>query len=139
MELFTTFVPAVRHAETTAGIAAYPELGVPAGALTEVMGDWGVNAALISPSPATMEFLRVLFDEIVDVFDSPWIHVGGDESRLSMWERDADTMVLAKAAGVTDAQGLFATFMSDLDALLRAQGRTMITWDDAFAVATGRL
>ena len=120
---------------TGALTAAYPELGVPAGALTEVIGDWGVNSALISPSPAAMEFLRVLFDEIVDVFDSPWIHVGGDESRLSVWERDADTMVLAKAAGVTDAQGLFATFMSDLDALLRAQGRTMITWDDAFASA----
>ena len=118
---------------TGALIAAYPELGVPRREHNEVGGAWGISHSLISPVPQAMAFLSELFDEITEVFPSPWIHVGGDESRLSVWQDDGATMAYAATIGVGSARELFAKFLTDLAAISRGRGRTLITWDDAFA------
>ncbi len=118
---------------TGALVAAYPGLGIPRSEHNEVGGAWGISHSLISPAPEAMAFLSELFDEITDVFPSPWIHVGGDESRLSVWEDDVPTMAYATTIGLASARELFAKFLTDLAAITRDRGRTMITWDDAFA------
>ena len=118
---------------TGALIAAYPELGIPRREHHEVRGEWGISRSLIAPTPEAMVFLGQLFDEITSVFPSPWIHVGGDESRLSVWQDDDATMAYAASIGLGSARELFAKFLTDLGSLVRDRGRTMITWDDAFA------
>ena len=118
---------------TGALIAAYPELGVPRREHNEVRGQWGISHSLIAPTPEAMAFLGELLDEITSVFPSPWIHVGGDESRLNVWQDDNATMAYAASIGLGSARRLFEKFLTDLGSLVRDRGRTMITWDDAFA------
>lgn len=120
---------------TGALVAAYPELGVPFDTNRTVSGDWGIGHALVSPGATTLEFLGALLDEVTDIFPSPWIHVGGDEPRLSVWANDVDTMRVANKAGMTSAGEVFASFMSGVHELLHTRGRIVITWDDAFALA----
>lgn len=59
----------------------------------------------------------------------------GDESRLSVWHDDDETMAYALSIGVGSARELFAKFLTGLSVVVRDRGRTMITWDDAFAAA----
>ncbi len=120
---------------TGALIAANPELGVPAREHNEVRGEWGIGRSLITPTPQGLAFIGELLDEVRSVFPSPWIHVGGDESRLSVWQDDDATMAYAASIGIGSARELFAKFLSDVAALVAARGRTMVTWDDAFASA----
>ena len=120
---------------TGALIAAYPELGIPRREQNEVGGEWGISRSLIAPTPEAMAFIGELFDEIVDIFPSPWIHVGGDESRLSVWADDTATMTYAASIGVASARELFGRFLADLSSIIGNRGRTPVIWDDAFASA----
>lgn len=116
-------------------IAAYPELGVPKRDTNEVSGEWGISRSLLSPQPEALRMLAELFAEIAEVFPSPWIHIGGDESRLSVWANDETTMAYARSIGIDDPKGLFARFLAEVGDIITGLGRTMITWDDAFAAA----
>lgn len=114
--------------------AAYPEHCVPAGRSHRVMGEWGINDALVSPMPSTREFVADLLGEVCDLFPSPWIHVGADESRLSVWEADPAIAAYARAEFGGSIRRLFADFVEHICSVLRRHDRTTITWDDAFAV-----
>nr|WP_246019331.1 beta-N-acetylhexosaminidase [Saccharothrix australiensis] len=60
-----------------AAIAAYPELGVSGGG---VWTDWGVNPNVLKADEVTVDFYRQVFDELLDVFPSEVIGLGGDEA-----------------------------------------------------------
>ncbi len=60
-----------------AAIAAYPELGVHGGG---VWTDWGVNERVLNTEQSTVDFYRVVFDELMDVFPAEVIGLGGDEA-----------------------------------------------------------
>ncbi|HEY3655008.1 MAG TPA: family 20 glycosylhydrolase [Steroidobacteraceae bacterium] len=118
------------HAQ--AAIAAYPELGVPAPdrAPLAVSAKWGVHSHLFNLEPATFAFLEDVLDEVMELFPSNCIHIGGDEAVKNEWQESATVQARARALGIKDADALQAHFTREIGRYLTAHGRRLIGWDE---------
>ena len=119
------------HAQ--AAIAAYPELGVaqePAAAPLAVSARWGVHTHLFNVEPATFAFLEDVLDEVMELFPSNYIHVGGDEAVKNEWQESAAVQARAHALGIKDADDLQAYFTQEIGRYLTAHGRRLVGWDE---------
>ena len=70
---------------TQAAIAAYPELGNDPGRRLEVWTGFGISTHVLNVEDATVEFFQNVLDELIEVFPSPYIHLGGDEVSVREW------------------------------------------------------
>ncbi|MFB9904355.1 beta-N-acetylhexosaminidase [Allokutzneria oryzae] len=118
---------------TGALLAAYPEFGSPPERDRPVHTNWGVHDALLAPSERSLEFLRLLLDELLPLFPSPYVHVGGDESVLRAWDDDPVVRAFAGSRGLSGSAEIFAALMTEVRQMLAEHGKTPITWDDSFA------
>lgn len=119
------------HAQ--AAIAAYPELGVATGpdaAPLAVSARWGVHTHLFNVEPATFEFLENVLSEVIQLFPSMYIHVGGDEAVKDEWNESAAVQARARALGIKDADDLQAYFTQEIGRYLTAHGRRPVGWDE---------
>jgi hexosaminidase len=118
------------HAQ--AAIAAYPELGVaqPAATPLAVSARWGVHTHLFNVEPATFAFLENVLDEVMELFPSDYIHVGGDEAVKNEWQESAAVQARARALGIKDADDLQAHFTQEIGRYLTAHGRRLAGWDE---------
>jgi hexosaminidase len=119
------------HAQ--AAIAAYPELGVarePAAEPLAVSARWGVHTHLFNVEPATFAFLEDVLDEVMELFPSNYIHVGGDEAVKNEWQESAAVQARARALGIKDADDLQAHFTREIGRYLTAHGRRLVGWDE---------
>ncbi|MCK9792161.1 beta-N-acetylhexosaminidase [Isoptericola sp. 4D.3] len=118
-------------------LTAYPELAARPGA-HEVRTTWGISEDVIDPSPAAVDFFRGVLDEVCDVFDSPFVALGGDEVPTTAWRERPDTVARAAASGLVGADGegdvtrLHGWFLARLADHLRSRGRRAVVWDEAF-------
>jgi len=114
---------------TQAAIAAYPELGCEAerGA---VWTDWGVSPRILNPRPQTLTFLEGVLDELVELFPSPWIHLGGDEVPLEQWKSSPDVARLMRQEGLTAVEEVQPWLTRRLSRSLARRGRTLVGWDE---------
>lgn len=112
-----------------AAIAAYPELGNLDTPL-EVGTDWGIIDHVLNVEDSTVEFYRNVLDELVEVFPSPYIHLGGDECPTVEWAASARAQELLKARGLSEDRQLEGWFLGQLSAHLQARGRRMVGWDE---------
>jgi len=132
---YITVVPEIDmpgHAQ--AAVASYPFLGV-TGKRPPVSEDWGVHPYLYNVDDATFTFMDHVLDEVMALFPSHYIHVGGDEAVKDQWK--ASPMVQAKmhALGLKDEDALQGWFISRLGKYLDAHGRQLIGWDEILAGA----
>jgi len=118
---------------TGALLAAYPHFGVNK-KIVEVGQRWGISNSLLSPLPETFQFLEGIFSEVVSLFPSDYIHVGGDESLIDNWLRDPYVFDFMMEKGFASTKELFAFFMVEIEKIVTSLGKKMITWDDAFAI-----
>jgi len=126
-----TVVPEINvpgHSE--AAIAAYPELGL-TGRATEVRTTWGISEDVLRPSEATLAFYMEVLDELVDVFPSPVICLGGDEVPTTGWRRDPELVKQAAVLGLDDVAQLHGWFLARLAAHVSSLGRQASVWDEA--------
>ncbi|MBP2415056.1 hexosaminidase [Arthrobacter stackebrandtii] len=112
-----------------AAIAAYPELG-PAGGPVEVWTRWGINTTVLDPSDFAVDFYKNVLDEVMDIFPSPWISVGGDEVPPGQWEAGTAARDKAAALGLDSVAGLHGWFIAQLAEHLQAAGRKTAVWDE---------
>lgn len=117
---YITVVPEIEMpGHSSAAIAAYPELScfpqestkfpektVWAGDTTgkQVQQTWGVFEDVFAPTEKTFAFLQDVIDEVVTLFPSKYIHIGGDESPKENWKRSAFCQQLIKEKGLKDEQ-----------------------------------
>jgi hexosaminidase len=128
-----TVVPEIElPGHTGAMLAAYPEWGSPV-RKRSVATTWGIFDSLVSPLPEVEQHIFDLLDEVIEIFPSPWIHVGGDESLIEEWERDPRIAAFMKDNDISGYRALFSRFMTRLSRHIESRGRRMVTWDDAFA------
>lgn len=111
-----------------AAIAAYPELG--SCGPTSVWTDWGVSENVLNCAPETMRFCREVWDEVLEVFPSPYVHLGGDECPKDEWERTPAVRARIAALGCAGPDALQGWFTAQLAVHLRAGGRHPIGWDE---------
>jgi len=121
----------------TAAIAAYPALGVrsspdaTAGAqAVSVSASWGVLTHLFNLEPQTFGFLEDVLAEVVELFPSPVIHIGGDEAVKDEWNTSSAVQKRARQLGIHDPEALQAYFTQKIGRYLAAHGRRIIGWDE---------
>lgn len=116
------------HAQ--AAVAAYPEeVGVP-GVRAQVGVDWGVNPYLFNTSEGSLTFITHVLDEVLTLFPSTYIHIGGDEAVKDQWEASPAVRAQMRKLGVRDAHAMQGWFNEQLADYLTKHGRRMIGWDE---------
>jgi hexosaminidase len=113
----------------TAAIAAYPALGAGAGTL-RVSSSWGVLTHLFNLEPQTFRFLEDVLAEVIQLFPSPTIHIGGDEVIKDEWSASPTVQARAQRLGLRDPESLQAYFTQTIDRYVRSRGRRIIGWDE---------
>lgn len=125
-----TVVPEIElpgHAR--AALAAYPELGC-TGEQLPIPGLWGVFDDVFCSQPETMEFLKNVLEEVVAVFPSETIHIGGDECPKVRWDACAKCRRTMEENGLHDSHELQSYMIREMEGFLRARGRKLIGWDE---------
>ena len=116
-----------------AAIAAYPELGntdVVDTASLGVWDTWGVNPNVLAPTDHTLRFYEGVFEEVLELFPSEFIHVGGDECPKDQWRRSPAAQARVRELGLAGEDGLQAWFIGHFGEWLAARGRRLIGWDE---------
>jgi hexosaminidase len=117
------------HAQ--AAIAAYPELGsLDARPSLPVSNRWGVHTHLFNLEPATFQFLENVLSEVVQLFPSRFIHIGGDEAVKDEWNASASVQARGRKLGISDAGALQNYFTQTIGRYLAAHGRRVVGWDE---------
>jgi hexosaminidase len=130
---FITIVPEIEmpgHAQ--AAIAAYPDLGV-TGKRPQVSTDWGISTWLYAPDRHSIQFLENVLDEVMALFPSKYIHVGGDEAVKDQWKASSKVRARLKHLGLADMDALQGWMIDKIGAYLAAHGRTLVGWDEILA------
>jgi len=115
---------------SVAAIAAYPRLGVDAPDV-QVWTGWGINDCILDPSDYTLDFFRTVLDTVMDVFDAPIIHIGGDEVPYQRWHASETVQKRAADLGLESVELLHGWFLGQLAAHLEANGRRAGVWHEA--------
>ena len=126
-----TIVPEIEMpGHALAPLVAYPRFGMTQDPPRASMGDWGVFPYLYRPSEETFGFLTDILDEVMDLFPSDYIHVGGDEAVKDQWKASPEVQAQIRALGVKDEHGLQSWFIQRVEKHINARGRRMIGWDE---------
>jgi hexosaminidase len=112
-----------------AAIAAYPWLGND-GKDCPVFTAWGINPHILNAEERTIRFLEDVLGEVLEIFPSPWIHVGGDEAVKDEWKASPRIQERIRELGVTDEHGLQSYIIGRMDTFLTARGRRLLGWDE---------
>ncbi len=130
---------------SSAAIAAYPQLScfpdedtkypsecVWAGPTKgkQVQQTWGVFEDVFCPSDYTFNFLQDVLDEVMPLFPSQYIHIGGDESPKESWKRSAFCQQLMKEKGLKDEHALQSYFIQRIEKYINSKGKKIIGWDE---------
>lgn len=111
-------------------IAAYPEYGCTPEQGLEVSPIFGISRDLINPLPRTFAALETILDELLAIFPSPWIHLGGDEAPLDPWRNSPEISAFMTSQGIESAEALRTRFTAHFAAFLEARGRRLVGWDE---------
>ncbi len=119
-----------------AALAAYPELGCTGGPY-EVCPDWGIFPdVLCIGNEQTFAFLEGVMDEVMDIFPSHYIHIGGDEAPRTRWHDCPKCQARIRTEhlqsdGKHSAEDRLQTYcMARVERYLNEHGRDIIGWDE---------
>lgn len=118
------------HAE--AALAAYPDFGnsdVPQ-YQPIVQTRWWVHPYTYAPKAETFAFLEDVLREVLAIFPSPMIHIGGDEAPKRQWEQSPFARDFMAKNGLKDGRALQSYFITRMERFLNANGRQLIGWDE---------
>ncbi len=129
-ERFVCVVPEIEmpgHAQ--AAIAAYRKLGN-TGEKLPVRTWWGISDNVFNTETSTLRFLQDVLDEVMEIFPSPFIHVGGDECPKKQWKESPRAQARMRKEGLKDEEELQSWFVRQMDSYLESKGRRLIGWDE---------
>ncbi|MFI1180674.1 beta-N-acetylhexosaminidase [Streptomyces sp. NPDC020799] len=133
-ERHVTVVPEIDiPGHSQAAIAAYPELGntdVIDTASLPVWDTWGVNPNVLAPTDNTLAFYEQVLTEVLALFPSTYVHLGGDECPKDQWQASSAAQARIAAEGLADEDGLQSWFIRHFDRWLAARGRRLVGWDE---------
>jgi hexosaminidase len=132
-ERHITIVPEIEmpyHAG--AAINAYPYIGINPARVEGMSLDkrWAVLGGLAAPRTETVKFMQNVLAEVIELFPSRFIHIGGDEANLKLWENDPEMQKQMKQLGCKDAHELHSWFIKQMDAFLTQNNRRLLGWDE---------
>ncbi|MFR5874980.1 MAG: beta-N-acetylhexosaminidase [Eubacterium sp.] len=92
--------------------------------------DWRWNRTVCCAKESTYEFIFGVLDEICELFDSPYIHMGGDEAPQNEWKRCDKCQALMRKEGLKNEFELQGWFENKLCNYLKSKGRKLIAWNE---------
>jgi hexosaminidase len=113
-----------------AALAAYPELSCDSTKTYKVAETWGVFTEVYCPSEKTFNFLEDVLTEVIDLFPSKYIHIGGDEVPKDAWKQSAFCQNLIKQLNLKDENELQSYFTQRIEKFVNSKGRSIIGWDE---------
>ncbi|WP_047546934.1 beta-N-acetylhexosaminidase [Psychroserpens sp. Hel_I_66] len=125
-----TVIPEIEmpgHAQ--AAISAYPNLGCP-GEQIKVAEKWGVFENIFCSKDETFEFLENVLDEVIPLFPSEYIHIGGDEAPKTNWKTCIDCQNRIKTESLKDEHELQNYFITRIEKYVNSKGKQIIGWDE---------
>jgi hexosaminidase len=112
-----------------AALAAYPEYSC-TGQTQGVEGLWGVFDDIFCAKEESILFLQDILTEVLPLFPSAYLHVGGDEAPKTRWKACPNCQAVIKANGLNDEHQLQSYFIGRMDAFLTQNGKKLIGWDE---------
>lgn len=126
-----TIIPEIEMpGHAMAALAAYPALGCTGGPY-KTATFWGVfDDVYCAGNDSTFVFLQNVLDEVMALFPSAYIHVGGDECPKTRWKVCTKCQQRKQALGLTDEHALQSYFIQRIEKYLNSKGRHIIGWDE---------
>jgi hexosaminidase len=125
-----TIVPEIdMPGHAMAAIAAYPQFGV-TGQRPSVSVNSGVHPWLYNVDDGTFQFIDNVLDEVMALFPSTYIHVGGDEAVKPQWKNSPAVQAKMRALGIKNEDALQGWFIGRVGSYLAAHGRKLVGWDE---------
>jgi hexosaminidase len=129
-ERYITIIPEIEMpGHALAALAAYPELGCTGGPYG-VAKIWGVIEDVYCPTEKTFKFIEDVLTEVMEIFPSKYIHIGGDECPKTSWKQSKFCQDLMKTQGLKDEHELQSFFIKRIDRFLSSRGRKLMGWDE---------
>jgi hexosaminidase len=132
-ERYVNIVPEIEMpAHTGAAIVSYPEIGLYPEKLSSLPVEkrWFANERVLAPRPQTAEFMQNVLTEVLELFPSEYIHIGGDEANIEHWKKSEEMQALRRKLGLKDEAELHSWFIKQMDSFLTSHGRRLVGWDE---------
>ena len=127
---FVTIIPEIEMpGHAVAALAAYPELSCSGGPF-EVAKHWGIFKDVYCTRDETFNFLEDVLSEVIDLFPSEYIHIGGDECPKLRWSRCAACQKRMKENNLKNEHELQNYFITRIEKFLNSKGKQIIGWDE---------
>ncbi|WP_333819440.1 beta-N-acetylhexosaminidase [Ohtaekwangia sp.] len=128
---YVTIIPEIElPGHALAALAAYPDLGCTGGPY-QTATSWGVfDDVFCAGKEETFQFLEGVLDEVVELFPSQYIHIGGDECPKTKWEKCPHCQKRMKTEKLKNAHELQSYFIQRMEKYLNGKNRQIIGWDE---------
>ena len=113
----------------TAALAAYPQYACTDGPFA-VPTTWGIFEDIYCPKEETFQFLEDVLTEVIALFPSTYIHIGGDEAPKTRWEESEVAQQVIAREGLANEEELQSYFIRRIESFLQQHGRRLIGWDE---------
>lgn len=131
---YVTIIPEIEMpAHSMAALAAYPEFGTEPNKPYKVAETWGMMNKynnVFQPNDKTFSFLEDVLTEVMNLFPSQYIHIGGDEASKIWWKQSSETQKIMKEKGIKDEVALQSYFIHRIEKFVNSKGKTIIGWDE---------
>jgi len=127
---FVTVIPEIEMpGHAMAALAAYPQLSCSGGPI-EVATKWGIFPDVYCTKEETFAMLEDVLSEVMELFPSEYIHIGGDECPKVRWKTCPQCQALMKREKLKDEDELQSYFIRRIEQFVSAHGRKIIGWDE---------
>ena len=129
---FITIVPEIEMpAHVSSALSAYPQFSCTGGPFTVPSGGlWPITDIYCAGKDSTFLFLEDVLTEVMDLFPSKYIHVGGDEATKTEWEKCPDCKKRIKTEGLKNVGELQSYFISRIEKFINTKDRVLLGWDE---------
>jgi hexosaminidase len=131
---YITIIPEIEMpAHSMALLAAYPELGTEPNKKYAVAETWGMMNKynnVLQASDTTFKFLENVLTEVMELFPSQYIHIGGDEASKIWWKQSPLSQQIMKANNLKTESELQSYFIRRMEKFISSKGKTIIGWNE---------
>jgi hexosaminidase len=130
-ERYITVIPEIEMpGHASAALTAYKHLGCTGGPY-KVQETWGVfDEIFCAGNEQTFTFLQDVIDEVITLFPSRYIHVGGDECPKTSWKKCEKCQQRMKDNKLKDEHELQSYFVQRMEKYINSKGKSIIGWDE---------
>lgn len=128
---FITVIPEIEMpGHASAALAAYPEYSCGLGKTYVVRDYFDIFDEVYCPKDTTLSFLKNVLNEVIALFPSHYIHIGGDECPKKAWKKCANCQALMRHENLQTEEALQSWFIHRIEEFINSKGRDIIGWDE---------